>query len=234
MAIRTENQRNESQRNESQRVADRLAAVARRAPGLVAIVLMALAGTGIAIYLTVEHYARQNPFCTTVGPINCASVLKSPYSLVPLTGVPVTVPGMLWFVVSGTLAAVGLARLWRGATELRRLRTLQLAWSAVGLAFVLYLVYAELVQLHAICEWCTGVHLLTLATFLVALNRWQSAHTPVPRRTGRAAGTTGGEERQPRQRPRTHNARQVALPARARRAAGVGQRGSGATPRSGG
>jgi uncharacterized membrane protein len=33
--------------------------------------------------------------------------------------------------------------------------------------FVVYLVSAELVLLHAICLWCTTVHVLTLALFIV-------------------------------------------------------------------
>jgi uncharacterized membrane protein len=36
---------------------------------------------------------------------------------------------------------------------------------------VFYLVYAELVKLHKICEWCTAVHILTALTFFVALYR---------------------------------------------------------------
>jgi hypothetical protein len=56
----------------------------------------------------------------------------------------------------------------------------QLLWSAAGLLFVLYLVYAEIVKLHSICEWCTSVHILTLITFLIALNRLQLAAAPAP------------------------------------------------------
>src|SRR6185437_5059799 len=48
------------------------------------------------------------------------------------------------------------------------------------MAFVLYLVYAEIVLLHTLCEWCTVVHLLTFATFLLALNRWQQRGLPAP------------------------------------------------------
>jgi uncharacterized membrane protein len=47
------------------------------------------------------------------------------------------------------------------------------AWAALGVLFVLYLVFVEIVLLHQICEWCTAVHLLVLATFVVALRRLQ-------------------------------------------------------------
>ena len=195
----------------------RLLALLRAAPGLAAIAAMALAGVGIAAYLTIEHYAKQEPFCTTVGPINCASVLKSPYSVLPGTSIPITIPGLLWFLVSGGLAVVGLVALWRGRREPERLRGTLLVWSAAGMLFVLYLVWAEIVQVRAICAWCTVVHLLTLATFLIALSRWQRPMGPQPPRASRAAT----EEPRPTGRVTT---RQMALPARARRAAAAGAR----------
>jgi uncharacterized membrane protein len=34
-----------------------------------------------------------------------------------------------------------------------------------GIAFVLYLVYVELIRVDAICEYCTGVHVITFALF---------------------------------------------------------------------
>lgn len=188
--------------------ASRLLAVLRAAPGLAAMAVMALAGIGIAGYLTAEHYANQEPFCTTIGPINCASVLKSPYSVLPGTSIPITIPGMLWFAVSGALAVVGLAAIWRARPEPERLRLAQVVWSAAGMLFVLYLVWAEIVQVRAICAWCTGVHLLTLATFLIALSRWQGDSEP---RFARASS-----EREAPARGSSAAARQMALTARAR------------------
>jgi Vitamin K epoxide reductase family len=73
-----------------------------------------------------------------------------------------------------------LARSARGRLEPERLRLFQLLWGAAGLLFVLYLVYCEIVLLHRLCEWCTVIHLLTLATFLVALSRWQQGQGQTP------------------------------------------------------
>jgi len=47
----------------------------------------------------------------------------------------------------------------------------QLVWSAVGLVTVLFLVYIEIVQLGAVCIWCSAAHVLVLLIFLVALAR---------------------------------------------------------------
>ena len=194
--------------------ASRLLAMLRAAPGLTAMAVMALAGIGIAGYLTAEHYANQEPFCTTIGPINCASVLKSPYSVLPGTSIPITIPGMLWFAISGGLAVVGLAAIWRARPEPERLRLAQVVWSAAGMLFVLYLVWAEIVQVRAICAWCTVVHLLTLATFLLALNRWQGDPEPQAVRTP--------AEREAPHRDTSAAPRQMALTARARSRRGVG------------
>jgi uncharacterized membrane protein len=153
-------------------------ALARQDPGLAAILVMAVAGSGVSIYLTTIHYANVPALCTTGGVVNCASVLHSAYSNVPLTTIPISVAGLLWFLVSGGLATAGLMSIARNRLEPERLRPAQLLWSAAGLLFVLYLVYAEIVKLHSICEWCTSVHILTLITFLIALNRLQLAAAP--------------------------------------------------------
>jgi uncharacterized membrane protein len=152
---------------------NRVLALVRRETKLVALLVMAVAGIGIAVYLTLEHFQKAPLFCSTTGTVDCAPVLTSAYSVVPGTQLPITVPGMVWFVVSGALAVVGLRAAWLGRAEPARLRVWQLAWSGAGLLFVLYLIYAEIVLVHKICAWCTGVHVLTLLTFLVALAWWQ-------------------------------------------------------------
>jgi uncharacterized membrane protein len=147
----------------------RISAVARQLPDQVAITTLALVGIAISVYLTVEHYAKIPLFCSTTGVINCASVLTSQYSVVPGTKIPITIPGLLWFVISGTLAMWGLISVWRGQSEPSWLRQTQQGWGALGLLTVLYLVSVEIDQVHHLCEWCTVVHLAVLATFLISL-----------------------------------------------------------------
>lgn len=126
---------------------------------------MAVAGLAIAVYLTLTHSGSVPLVCTIGAAINCAAVTHSAYSLIPGTSIPISVLGIVWFVVSGALA------IW--ATSEPRLRPAHLAWAGLGLAVVLYLIYVEIVILHQICEWCTVVHLLVIATFVVALYRVQ-------------------------------------------------------------
>jgi uncharacterized membrane protein len=152
----------------------------RMQPLLAAIAGSAVLGVGVSVYLTIEHYAAAEPFCPVGGLVNCARVLASRYSFVPATQLPVTLPGLLWFLVSGGLATAALLLAARGRSEPAWLRPALCAWSGAGLLFVLYLVYAEIVLIRFICLWCTVVHLLTLLTFLAALAAWQKG-PPAPR-----------------------------------------------------
>ena len=39
----------------------------------------------------------------------------------------------------------------------------------VGIVFVLYLVYTELFTIRSICLWCTSVHVITFALFVLIM-----------------------------------------------------------------
>jgi uncharacterized membrane protein len=186
--------------------------VVRRNPLLSTMVAIGVVGVGISIYLTTIHYTHTAPVCTVTGIINCANVLKSQYSVIPgtgsaTTGIPITLPGGVWFVVSGGLAVVGLVAAYRDRPEPNQLRLAQLLWSAAGLLFVFYLVFDEIVQLHNICEWCTAVHILTLITFMLAWYRFASPQSEM--------NDVGREYRQPAhpvKGPRTGSSHGYALP----------------------
>jgi uncharacterized membrane protein len=159
----------------------RLAALARAQLGLSALALMAVVGLGISIYLTIVHYNSGVPLvCNTGGLVSCQSVTTSAYSVVPGTSIPITIPGMLWFLALGGLAIAGLRWAARGEAEDARLRPTTLLLTIAGLAFVIYLVFCEIVLVQRICEWCTVIHLITLAAFLIALTRWQRRDEPAP------------------------------------------------------
>ncbi|HEV2414240.1 MAG TPA: vitamin K epoxide reductase family protein [Candidatus Dormibacteraeota bacterium] len=121
--------------------------------GLVA----AVAGAAVSIYLTVLHYVGVVPGCPVTGPINCDAVLTSPYAVLAGTSVPTSAAGIIWFAISAVL--------WT-----RPVGRVQLAWSALGLLTVLYLVFLEIVRIGAICLWCTAAHLLVVFIFVVALS----------------------------------------------------------------
>ncbi len=139
----------------------------QRSGGQLLLLVLSLVGAGIAIYLTAVHYENAPLICSTRGLIDCSRVLASPYSVVPGTSVPITVPGLAWCAVSAILAIVGL-RLLRPQVR-HRIQQAQFAWSLLGMLTVLYLVYVELVLLHTICAWCTGLHVVILIMFLTTI-----------------------------------------------------------------
>jgi uncharacterized membrane protein len=130
-----------------------------------------VAGIGISAYLTALHYAGAAPICTTGGVVDCGAVTSSAYSTVPGTEVPITLPGIAWFLVSAGLAAWSLRSRHHARAEPGWLRPLQALWGGAGMLSVLYLVYAEVVVLHRICEWCTAVHVAVFASLLLAVAR---------------------------------------------------------------
>ena len=124
---------------------------------------LALLGLTVSAYLTYEHYSTSSTLaCPDTGALNCVKVTSSSYS--ELAGVPVALLGLLYYV-----GVVGLCLpvTWRATSPwVSRLRIAALAG---GVAFVVYLVWAELFRIDAICLWCTVVHVSTVALFAVVV-----------------------------------------------------------------
>ena len=113
-------------------------------------------GIGVSIYLTFVHFATAQLVCSTSGAVDCERVLSSAYAVIAGTAIPTSAAGIAWFAAGTALAAF-------------RLRRAQMAWSVVGLLTVLYLVYVEIVELGAICIWCTAAHALVVVIFLLTV-----------------------------------------------------------------
>ncbi len=124
---------------------------------------LALSSAGLAVsaYLTLEHYSSSTTLaCPETGVVNCVKVTTSSYS--SLAGVPVALLGLLFFAAMTVLCAPAA---WRASSPwVDRAR---LAGSLTGVVMVVYLVWAELFRIDAICLWCTVVHAITVALFAV-------------------------------------------------------------------
>jgi uncharacterized membrane protein len=128
-----------------------------------ASLLLCLIGLGASAYLTFEHYSSSVTLaCPDTGTINCLKVTTSSYS--ELFGVPVALLGLLFYLGVTVLC---LPAMWR--SDLAWVGRVRLVATAGGVAFVLYLVWAELFRIDAICLWCTVVHITTVALFTVVL-----------------------------------------------------------------
>jgi uncharacterized membrane protein len=124
---------------------------------------LAIGGTAVAAYLTVAHYTSPDVLaCSSTGVIDCERVTTSAQSEV--LGIPVALLGLLWFV-----AMVGLCSPWAWRSPARWVSIARQAAVWSGMAFVLWLVFAELFVIDAICLWCTAAHVVAFALFVIVL-----------------------------------------------------------------
>lgn len=120
---------------------------------------LALVGLGLSAYLTIEHYsANATLACPTTGSVDCATVTSGAESSV--AGIPVAVLGLAFFV-----AMLALTLPWAWSSGAYAVHALRLVAVVVGMVFALWLIYAELFRINALCLWCTGVHVVTFALF---------------------------------------------------------------------
>ena len=125
--------------------------------------LICLVGVATASYLTYAHYSDPSVLaCSDKGSINCAKVTTSAES--HFLGMPVAVLGLAFFI---GMIVLCLPQSWRRPEPV--IRYARLAATLVGVAMILWLVYAELAIIKAICLYCTLVHGLTLVLFFVVV-----------------------------------------------------------------
>jgi uncharacterized membrane protein len=133
-------------------------------PGvLIATWLLAFIGLGISTYLTIAHFATTDILaCSSNSVVNCEVVTTSAQS--HFLGMPVSVLGLAYYVV-----AVAIYSPWSWWSSSRRLHQVRLGFSVLGMLMVLWLLTAELVIIHKICLWCTGVHVVTFLLFVTTI-----------------------------------------------------------------
>ncbi|HTX81449.1 MAG TPA: vitamin K epoxide reductase family protein [Streptosporangiaceae bacterium] len=141
--------------------------------------ILALYGLGASIYLTIAHYDTSVRLaCADKGLINCELVTTSPESI--LFGVfPVAVLGLAFYVF---MVAINSPWGWRQSWP--PVRWARLGSVIVGMCFVLYLVYAEIDEIHAICLWCTSVHVATFLIFALLVFHTTFTWGKSPEQTG--------------------------------------------------
>jgi uncharacterized membrane protein len=156
-------------------------------PLAMATFVLSIYALGASIYLTIAHYdTGVTLVCSDKGLVNCAEVTTSPQSMV--FGIfPVAVLGLAYYVFMTGLNSPWVWRLQQtGSEQLSKiLRYTRLGAVVAGMGFVLYLVYAELIQIRAICLWCTSVHVATFLIFaLVVFHTTFSAGPTAPTNRG--------------------------------------------------
>jgi uncharacterized membrane protein len=120
---------------------------------------LALLGLAASTYLTITHFDPLALHCSANGAWDCAAVTTSKWSRI--FGIPVAFLGLTQYVC---MTALCTPQAWR--SQRREVHLARLAFASVGMAFVLWLLIAELLLIGHICEYCTGVHVVTFALFV--------------------------------------------------------------------
>ncbi len=126
--------------------------------------LLAAIGLIISIYLTVAHYTNIQVACPTSGVLNCDAVLSSQYAV--LFGIPVAVLGLAFFLIYLILTFLGM-------------QIARFVVTCFGIGFVMYFLYAEYMLGH-ICAYCSAVHIIVIALFIIFLYRFETDTTALP------------------------------------------------------
>jgi len=132
---------------------------------LVSLVL-AIIGLGVSAYETWAHFNGSHlAGCpsSTHGTFDCTAVITSPQSMV-FGVIPVAILGLLFYVF-----VVAIMTPWAWQMQRREVAWLRFGSMIVGMGFVVYLLYAEIYQIGEICEYCTGVHVITFLLFCITL-----------------------------------------------------------------
>jgi uncharacterized membrane protein len=129
----------------------------------IAAAVLALAGLGVAGYLTWVHYAELEPICAG-GSGGCEKVQNSDYA--ELAGVPVALLGLIGY---GAI----LVSLWLPG-DLGRFAGAVMALAGFG--FSAWLTYVELFEIDAICQWCVASAVIMTALAVVTSLRFAVPH----------------------------------------------------------
>jgi uncharacterized membrane protein len=127
--------------------------------------VLSLGGLGMSVYLTIAHYTSTSILaCSNKGYIDCAKVTTSPESVV--FGIfPVAVLGLAFYVFM-----VAITTPWAWRSPLPLIPWARTAAIITGIGFVLYLIYAEVVEINNICILCTTVHIITFVLFVLLMS----------------------------------------------------------------
>jgi uncharacterized membrane protein len=143
----------------------------KRTIALLCIMLLAVAGIYLGVYLTQRHYQLQNNqetehtfVCSLSSFFNCDLVNSSPYA--ELFGVPVALWGIFFYIFIFILA---LFLLWKKEERHNSLRiaALVLHLSAIwGVLFSVYLFYVAKFIIGALCPYCIMMYAVNIGLLI--------------------------------------------------------------------
>ena len=139
-----------------------------------AIAMLALIGTLIALYLTLYKVGIIGTLaCSTLG--NCETVQLSRWAT--FLGLPVAAWGVGYYVSILLVAMLGLQERWADSPVIGAVLALLTGW---GVLFSGWLTYLELFVIHAICVWCVTSAALVLLLFALSVAEWRMTSAQQP------------------------------------------------------
>ena len=147
------------------------------------IVVLSIIGMIASAYSTYEHYqlisdSSSGSFCDISAEVSCSAVNSSPYSEV--MGIPTAFMGLIWFIVLVILcyAVESKHKFCKPAPFYL------FAWSIIGLLTIIWLVYAELFLIGAICLVCTVVHILLIIILFLSYKVFKRSNRSIGKYLG--------------------------------------------------
>ena len=134
------------------------------------LVLLSMSAVGVvassAVLLIFYTLNQALPGCPTGNffglRLDCGAVLTSKYSV--FYGVPLEILALGYFIVN--LALVYLISFGSDRVHGASMRAL-FGWRFIGIIIVPYLVFIEVFVIHAICVYCTIMHVAIIADFFI-------------------------------------------------------------------
>ena len=142
----------------------------------------ALIGLGVSAAAAYTHYhmlydPTYRSFCDVNATVSCTQVYQSRFST--FLGIPVALFGAVWFVAAGLLSVAGLTA--RQSVR-ENIPGYLFAMSTIALAVVLYLGYASLFLIKAVCLLCITTYAAVIVLFIVSGAATTFPMTTLPRR----------------------------------------------------
>jgi uncharacterized membrane protein len=128
-----------------------------------AIAVLALVGAIVATYLLLGKLGVVGEIACSVSH-GCDTVNTSVYS--EFVGLPVSGIGLAGYLAILAVALAGTSERWERDPRFDLMLSLL---SGVAVVFTLYLTYAELFWIRAICQWCVLSQLIIVAIFVLAV-----------------------------------------------------------------
>jgi uncharacterized membrane protein len=126
------------------------------------LVLLAVVGCGIALYLTLYKVGVIGVLSCSIG--SCETVNTSKWSV--LFGIPIAAWGLAAYLALLVLAMFGSAESREESVPIAKLLVALAGWSVL---FSAWLTYLELFVIHAICIWCVTSALLWVVILAVSV-----------------------------------------------------------------